>query len=168
MGPKLKFAQRIKLLGRNWFDVTCRDVMQFPSGELYEPWNKGQTWKQTTVNSGGEDFCHCDGPMVFLLKLLSHNVRMENVRVCWHPVSEELYSLSKFLSNGNWMYGINYIVFFSKLISFWKRDKGGCIIYICYSRNGNKLEFVKWNIFFFIKMKEWMDCLIKFHNWKVT
>lgn len=88
--------------------------MQFPSGELYEPWNKGQTWKQTTVNSGGEDFCHCDGPMVFLLKLLSHNVRMENVRVCWHPVSEELYSLSKFLSNVKIGCTESIILFFSR------------------------------------------------------
>lgn len=135
MQPKLKFAQRIKLFGRNWFDVTCRDVMQFPGGELREPWNKGRTWKQTTVNSGGEGFYHCDG--IFLLKFFLYIVPRKTMSEwktsrssCGKDVSailEELYSLSKFFSNGNWKsyrtFVESTVSFFSKLVSFWKSDK---------------------------------------------
>lgn len=84
--------------------------MQFPGGELREPWNKGRTWKQTTVNSGGEGFYHCDG--IFLLKFFLYIVPRKTMSEwktsrssCGKDVSailEELYSLSKFFSNGNW------------------------------------------------------------------
>lgn len=160
MQPKLKFAQRIKLFGRNWFDVTCRDVMQFPGGELREPWNKGRTWKQTTVNSGRVSIIAMDGIFVkicFIYHSTWNDVGAENVSI---DVAVKMCRQfwKNYIHYRNFYRTFVKSTFFSKLISFWKKwQKGSCTMYICHSEI-IKLQFFKWNsIHFFFKWRnEWI------------